>query len=69
MTVLYFVSVWEVMGSNRRQAGEREEEEGFSKENPVGCDSGGGKHKVFSYPLLLRRSSEGDGRAGRRMCL
>lgn len=44
------------MGGNRRQAGEREaEEEGFSKEDPVGCDSGGGKHKVFSYPLLLLR--------------
>lgn len=56
------------MGGNRRQVGEREEE-GFHKEDPVGCDSESGKNEVFSYPLLLQRSSEGDGRAGGRMYL
>lgn len=38
------------MEGNKRQDREKEEkeEEGLTKEDPVACDSGGGKHKVFS---------------------
>lgn len=36
------------MGGNKRQDREKEEEKGLTKEDPVTCDSGGGKHKVFS---------------------
>lgn len=36
---------------NRRQAGEREEEKGFCKEHPVGCESGGRKQGIFISPV------------------